>query len=80
MAIFDLEWAPREGMKIPWSGCFTQVSVYNNKNNTRRRLVEVYLESSHVQYVNKNFQRKTVNIFIPIIFSICFGCSKEPSH
>ena len=20
------------------------------------------------------------NIFLPLIFSICFGCSKEPSH
>ena len=30
--------------------------------------------------VNKKFQRKIVNIFLPIIFSICFGCSKEPSH
>ena len=26
------------------------------------------------------FQRKIVNISLPIIFSICFGCSKEPSH
>ena len=25
-------------------------------------------------------QRKIVIIFLPIIFSICFGCSKEPSH
>ena len=30
--------------------------------------------------INKTFQRKNVNIFWPIIFSICFGCSKEPSH
>ena len=30
--------------------------------------------------LNKNFQRKIVNIFLPIIFSICFGCSKEPPH
>ena len=28
----------------------------------------------------KNFQRKIVNIFLPIILSICSGCSKEPSH
>ena len=28
-------------------------------------------------YINKNFQRKIVNIFLPIIFSICFGCSKN---
>ena len=24
--------------------------------------------------INKNFQRKTENIFLPIIFNICFGC------
>ena len=30
--------------------------------------------------INKTFQRKIVNIFLPIIFSICFGCSKELSH
>ena len=30
--------------------------------------------------MNKNFQRKIVNIFLPINFNICFGCSKEPSH
>ena len=30
--------------------------------------------------INKNFQRNIANIFLPIIFSICFGCSKEPSH
>ena len=33
-----------------------------------------------VVYINKNFQRKIVNIFLPINFSICFGCSKEPFH
>ena len=27
-----------------------------------------------------NFPRKIVNIFLPINFNICFGCSKEPSH
>ena len=30
--------------------------------------------------LNKNFHCKIVNIFLPIIFSICFGCSREPSH
>ena len=30
--------------------------------------------------MNKNFQRKNVNIFLAVIFSICFGCLKEPSH
>ena len=28
----------------------------------------------------KKLQRKIVNIFLPIIISICLGCSKEPSH
>ena len=28
----------------------------------------------------KNFQRIIVNIFLPINFNICFGCSKEPSY
>ena len=29
-------------------------------------------------YINKNFQFKNVNIFLPISFNICFECSKEP--
>ena len=31
-------------------------------------------------YINKIFERKIANIFLPISFNICFGCSKEPSH
>ena len=30
--------------------------------------------------INKYFQRKNVNIFLPIIIYMNFGCSKEPSH
>ena len=30
-------------------------------------------------YIN-NFQRRNENIFLPIRFYICFGCSIEPSH
>ena len=30
--------------------------------------------------INKHFQGKIVNFFLPISFNICFGCSKEPSH
>ena len=29
---------------------------------------------------HKNFEPKIVNIFLPVSFIICFGCSKEPSH
>ena len=30
--------------------------------------------------ISKDCLRKIVNIFFAIILSICFGCSKEPSH
>ena len=30
--------------------------------------------------ISKKFERNIVNIFLPISFNICFGCSKEPSH
>ena len=33
-----------------------------------------------IDLVNKIFERKIVNIFLPISFNICFWCSKEPSH
>ena len=29
---------------------------------------------------DKKNKRKTINIFLPIHFNICFGCTKEPSH
>ena len=35
-----------------------------------------YFFSCTVQ-INTNFLCKALNIFLPIIFSICFGCSKE---
>ena len=49
----------------------------------------VYLVLSYCSHVLLNiyigldkqkFQRKIINIFLPIIFSMCFGFSKEPSH
>ena len=30
--------------------------------------------------INKIFESKIVNIFLPITFNICFGCPKEPSN
>ena len=42
---------------------------------------EVAMIESRTQVeINKKNQLKIVNISLPIIFSICFGCSKEPSH
>ena len=34
----------------------------------------------HSPRLTKVFEPKIVNIFIPISFNTCFGCSKEPSH
>ena len=28
----------------------------------------------------KKMERKSINIFLPTSFNICFGCQKEPSH
>ena len=36
--------------------------------------------SHHTGLDEQKNQCQIVNIFLPIIFSICFGCSKEPSH
>ena len=30
--------------------------------------------------IRKFYERKIVIIFLPINLSVCFGCSKEPSH
>ena len=48
-------------------------AVHDDKETTE-------LEVSKGLDLNKNFQRKIVNIFLPIISNICFGCAKEPSH
>ena len=29
---------------------------------------------------NKNFWQNFIDIFLPIIFNICYGCSKDPPH
>ena len=38
------------------------------------------ISSAVIGLIHTNFQRKIANIILPIIFSICFGGSKEPSH
>ena len=63
--------------------------VFDLKNNTQiLKLIKYHVyqiktrkafETTQV-YINKKFQRKIVNSFLPINFNICFGCSKEPSH
>ena len=43
-------------------------------------LQEFSNKDSDIGLDKPKIQRKIVNIFLSIIFSICFGCSKEPSH
>ena len=38
------------------------------------------LVRSHINLDEQGFQSNIVNIFLPISFNLCFGCSKEPSH
>ena len=38
------------------------------------------LSSKSLTEINKNNQRKIAVNFLSMIFSRCFGCSKEPSH
>ena len=42
--------------------------------------VYIALFQSYTGYDKHFFKRKIVNIFLPISFRICFGCSKELSH
>ena len=43
-------------------------------------LPQIKINKFDIDRTNKTFVHKIVNIFLPIIFNICFGCSKEPSH
>ena len=60
------------------------------EEESERKKKELFEDRDTVRYsrskyyaqveMNKIFHRKIVHIFLPILFSICFGCSKEPSH
>ena len=40
----------------------------------------LFLWRAPVGFDKQFFERKIVNIFLPISINICLGCSKEPSH
>ena len=60
-----------------------QVDVGSEENDNVEEVQYIVENTSlvsieiHIVWV---FQRKTVSIFLPISFDICFGYSKEPSH
>ena len=41
---------------------------------------ETYTSCTGTGLVKRKFPRNFINIFLPITFSICFVCSKEPPH
>ena len=53
--------------------------VAENSAGTTETIAKITVEGID-DLDKKNFQHKIVNIFLPMIFSISFGCSKEPSH
>ena len=39
-----------------------------------------HLQKKPYVQIRKFYLRKILSFFLPIIFNMCFGCSKEPSH
>ena len=54
----------------------TVKTVLGMKIQSEQKLVGIFVSG----LVKHSFERKIVNIFLPISYNICFGCLKEPSH
>ena len=56
--------------------------INNRDGRPHRKAADLEIQNFEkiMHSVNKIFEHKIVNIFLPISFSVCFGCSKEPSH
>ena len=63
-----------------FSESVTTSDGYRQGNVSFANFLLYYLWCISTGLDKQNIQRKIVNIFLPINFSICFGCSKEPSH
>ena len=71
-------------IKLPFVIKITVLSIFEWRLYTGLT-VHIVINPYHARYLytgldKQNFQRKNVNIFLPISFNICFGCSKGPSH
>ena len=69
-----LVWLGRKPLK---TGFFTARPIMDP---TFEQELWIFSEGDTQVKIKRNFQRKIVNMFLPIIFSIFLGCSKEPSH
>ena len=73
-----------DGQKIPWKAklvclccCHASKSGFLITRPKHWMELIIDLESKGLETI---FWRKIVNIFLPINFNICFGCSNEPSQ
>ena len=57
--------------------CFTLLLTCTFDDNS---FIFTYIQMFKKHLIKQNFSAKIINIFLPIISNICFGCSKEPSH
>ena len=74
---------PVRSSKSVWNFNIGWAWFSDNQRAFRFRLVTVIGRYSNLKTksdMNKNFQRKIVNIFLPINVNICFGCWKELTH
>ena len=64
----------------------SSLTLYHRATALRRRsvvmtaLMALYKWNTYTCSDKQNFTHEIVNIFLSIILSICFGCSKEPSY
>ena len=81
-------WLGHDVSNQPFQICQFNLNMYHFGLHGRFRTDCIFLAvvllnldvSAYAQvYIDKIVQHKIVNIFLPIIFNICFGCSKEPS-
>ena len=56
-----------------------KILIPGGRINHAHHLSQV-VRALHDTFAFAFFQHKNVNIFLPISFNICFGCSEEPFH
>ena len=61
---------------------FSKMNIFWGMDRLYNLLTYAFLNyNDYIDMIlNKYFQRKIVNIFLPISLNICLWCSKEPSH
>ena len=78
--------APTQAFRIFFSKMMRYRALcpnYNLEEDEDFEVVIIFMMLKLVQSLtnlDNKYQRKIANTFLPMIFSICFGCSKEPSH